>query len=189
MLKKVYAEALTTINAAKYCILIVFIVYFGACAAGWFYHDDLSFFKEPVNQLIEGFKDRNTVTFISKLMMRNLIAAYLTTCLISLWGLIPAVATTVNGLLLGWIIANASGMSPSMLLVLLIPHGILELPAAFIGWGVGIWKGFGYRFTSQTTNYQGRFIKANIVYFTVILPLLLIAAIIEGRYHIYKEFF
>ena len=58
MLKKIYAEALTTINAAKYCILIVVIVYVGASVTGWLYHNDLPFFKEPVNQLIEGFKDK-----------------------------------------------------------------------------------------------------------------------------------
>lgn len=189
MIKNLFTESLTTIYAAKYCILIALIIYICASATGWLYPQNFPFLMEQSRELVEGFIDKNAFTFISKLFARNLIAAYITTCIISLWGFFPASAAISNGLLLGWVIAYASGASSSRIAIMLIPHGVFECPAIVIGWGVGMWKGLGYRFSSMRPSYKERSKKANIVYFTVILPLLFVAAIIEGRYHIYKEFF
>ena len=63
---------------------------------------------------------------------------------------------------------------------------MFEWPAMFIAWGIGLWKGLGYRFTSGELTYSVRFRKVNIVYFTTVTPLLIVAAVIEGRYHISK---
>lgn len=189
MVKNLFTESLATIYAAKYCILIAFIIYTCASTIGWLYPENFPFLKEQARELVEGFIDKNSFTFISKLFIQNLIAAYIATCLISLWGFFPAFAAIVNGLLLGWAIAYASEASYSRLVILLVPHGVFEWPAIIIGWGTGIWKGFGYRFSSNRLTYKERFKKANIVYFTVVLPLLFVAAIIEGRYHIFKDFF
>ena len=189
MIKDMFTESLATIYAAKYCILIALIIYVCASATGWLYPKNFPFLMEQARELFEGFRDKNAFTFISKIFVRNLIAAYITTCIISLWGFFPAAVAISNGLLLGWVIAHVSGASSSKIAIMLIPHGVFEWPAMIIGWGVGIWKGLGYRFSSMRPSYKERFKKANVVYFTVILPLLFAAAIIEGRYHIYKEFF
>ena len=189
MLKQFLTDSFATIYAAKYCILIALIIYVCASVTGWLYPEQFPFLKGLSKELVEGFIDTNSVTFISKLLVRNLIAAYITTCIISLWGFFPASAAISNGLLLGWAIAYASVASHPKIAIMLIPHGIFEWPAAIIGWGVGMWKGLGYRFSSMKFSYKERFIKANVVYFTVIVPMLFVAAIIEGRFHIYREFF
>lgn len=189
MIKNLFAESLATLYAAKYCILIALIIYICASATGWLYPKNSPFLMEQVRELFEGFRDKNAFTFISKIFVRNLIAAYITTCIISLWGFFPSSAAILNGLLLGWVIAHLSGASSYRIAIMLIPHGVFELPAIIIGWGVGMWKGLGYQFSPFRPSYKERFKKANVVYFTVILPLLFAAAIIEGRYHIYKEFF
>jgi predicted permease len=56
-----------------------------------------------------------------------------------------------------------------------------------IAWGVGLWRGVGYRFSETGSTWKDRWETANKIYFTITMPLLFIAAIIEGRYHIFKE--
>jgi len=181
------AESLATINKAKYLILIVFVVYVCSSITGWLYPENFPFLDEQFEKLAERFIGINAITFITKLLIQNLIAAYITTCIISLWGFVPALAAISNGLLLGWAITNAPEPFYTRVVILLVPHGVFEWPAMCIGWGIGMWKGLGYRFSTIRPTYKERFKKANIVYFTVILPLLIVAAIIEGRYHIYRE--
>ena len=187
MVRKLFSESLTTIHAAKYCILIALIIYICASATGWLYPGNFPFLREQGKELAQRFMAMNAFAFISKVFVRNLIAVYLTTCIISLWGFFPALAAILNGLFLGWAIAYASPASYSGIAIMLVPHGVFEWPAVIIGWGVGMWKGLGYRFSSKGLTYKERFKKANIVYFTVILPLLFVAAVIEGRYHIINK--
>ena len=187
MVRKLFSESLTTIHAAKYCILIALIIYICASATGRLYSGSLPLLKEQGKELAERFMAMNAFSFISIVFIKNSIAIYITTCIISLWGFFPALAAIVNGLFLGWAIAYASPASYSGIAIMLVPHGVFEWPAVIIGWGVGMWKGLGYRFSSKGLTYKERFKKANIVYFTVILPLLFVAAVIEGRYHIINK--
>jgi uncharacterized membrane protein SpoIIM required for sporulation len=108
-------------------------------------------------------------------------------CVVVLFGIVPLIIAVLNGLILGWIVAKSPGMSGANFSVMLIPHGIFEWPAMLIAWGIGIWRGFGYRYVGAAGTWKDRWQTANKIFFTVILPLLLIAAIIEGRYHILKE--
>ena len=134
MIKNLFTESLATIYAAKYCILTALIIYVCASATGWLYPKNFPFMMEQARELVEGFIDKNAFTFISKIFVRNLIATYITTCIISLWGLFPASAAISNGLLLGWVIAYASGASSSIIAIMLIPHGVFEWPAMIVGY-------------------------------------------------------
>lgn len=192
MIKKIYANSIATVQAARYCILGVILIYICTIIIGWQFSDSFPFIEKQVRELTKGFVDKSAPVFILKIFARNLVASYMVTCAISLWGFVPAFAAAANGLLLGWVIAavtGPTGMTYSKLAFMLIPHGIFEWPAMLIGWGTGSWKGLGYRFTSGAMTYAERFKKANAVYFTIVFPLLMVAAVIEGRYHIVKQVF
>ncbi len=187
--KKVICENKKTICEAKYSIFIAVIFHLCGLFAGYTIPDSFSFLEESVRELISQFMDKDALTFIFKIFVKNLIAAYFTMCLVALFGLIPAIAALFNGLIIGWLITKAVGVSAAKLAVMLIPHGIFELPAMMIAWGIGIWRGLGYRFSTNLMTYKERFKRANKVFFTLVLPLLLVAAIIEGRYHIFNKLF
>jgi stage II sporulation protein M len=187
IVRKLFAESLATIWDAKYFVLVAFLIYLCAALTGSLFPEYFSFLKNETSELAGKFGGINAVTFLSGILIQNLIAAYMTSCIISIWGLVPVLVAILNGLLLGWSITKAT-LPFSTVITLLLPHGIFEWPAMSIGWGIGTWKGLGYRFSPVRPNYRERFKKANIVYFTVILPLLLVAAIIETRFHIYRQF-
>ncbi len=189
MIKEFYVEAARTLSEAKYCIFFVLFLYCCAFAAGWLRADDLEFFESLTKQLVDKFADKGAVVFILKLFIHNLVATYFTMCIFVLFGLFPVTASVLNGLAVGWIASTASVSTDSNVFLMLAPHGIFEWPAMMIGWGIGLWRGMGYRFSGSNTTYLERLKKANIAYIAFVAPLLFIAAIIEGRYHIVKALF
>jgi len=97
-------------------------------------------------------------------------------------GLMPVINALVNGAILGYVLALASAEAGYGVIFNLLPHGIFELPAIFISlglgarWGMFVFSGKGNR----KKEFSKRFYGSMKVFFTIVLPLLIIAAIIEG---------
>ena len=181
MLNRHYATAFSTLYQARYGILIALLVYTGSCLGGWMYAGALGFLQQAAGSLAGKFTGKGGAAFIFSLFVHNLVATYITMCLITLWGLIPVVTAIANGLILGWIVVTAAGLSPVDAATMLVPHGVFEWPAMIIAWGVGLWRGAGYRFSPDPETYFQRWKRSNQVFFLIVLPLLLLAAIVEGR--------
>ena len=188
-LKVFFSDVKLTISKAKYFVLIAAIIYCSGLVVGLTSPDSFSFFEQIMGELTNEFADRNAADFILKIFAHNLIATYVVICMGVLFGIVPVCAAAFNGLITGWVIAKVSGMSFFEIAIMLFPHGIFEYPAMMLAWGLGIWMGFGYRFSDSQSTRSERWQKATKVFIAVILPLLCIAAIIEGRYHILKEYF
>ena len=187
VVKAFFADALNAISEARNCIFIAMVVYCGAIFVGWAYADNLSFLEKQVKELATLFAGKNATAFIFKIFLHNLIATYVAMCFLILFGLVPTIIAVFNGLILGWIIATAQARTEANIWMMIIPHGLFEWPAMIIAWGIGLWRGGGYRFSDASGTWKERWETAHKVFFTVVLPLLFIAAIIEGRYHIFKE--
>lgn len=147
------------------------------------YADALGFFQQAADSLVGKFSGKGGATFVFSLFVHNLVATYLTMCLFTLWGLFPMVTAIGNGLILGWIAVTAGSSSLVDAAAMLMPHGMFEWPAMMIAWGVGLWRGAGYRFSADPGTYVQRWKRSNHLFFLVVLPLLLLAAIVEGRGH------
>ncbi len=184
LLNRQYTAALTTLYQARYGILIAFLIYAGSCLGGWIYADALSFFQQAASGLAGKFAGQVGSNFIFSLFLHNLVATYIVMCLLTLWGIVPIITAIGNGLLLGWIVVTATGPSWIEAAAMLVPHGIFEWPAMMTAWGVGLWRGAGYRFSVDPGTYFQRWKQSNQVFFLIVLPLLLLAAIVEGRGHL-----
>ena len=187
IIKTYFQDSVKAIAEARTCIYIAIAIYCCAIFVGWTYADNFSFLEDQVKKLAAQFAGKNAITFIFKIFLHNLIATYVAMCFVVLFGAVPAIIAVFNGLILGWVITRSPGGSTANIWLVLIPHGIFEWPAMLIAWGVGLWRGVGYRFSETGSTWKGRWEIANKIYFTITMPLLFIAAIIEGRYHIFKE--
>ncbi len=181
MLKRYAAAVAGSLRQVRYGILAALCVYVvGSLAGGW-YADRLHFLQPAAEGLVDTFQGKGPINFVVSLFLHNLTATYITMCLITLWGVVPLVAAAGNGLLLGWVVVTIIESSPADAAALLVPHGMFEWPAMLTAWGVGLWRGVGYRFDHRPSTYLERWKRANRIYFFVVLPLLLIAAVVEGR--------
>ena len=187
IIKTYYRESLDSVSEARTCIFIAIALYCCAAFLGWTYADNFSFLEDQIKRLAAQFAGKNAIAFIFKIFVHNLIATYVAMCFVVLFGVVPTIIAVINGLILGWIIAKSPGGATANIWLVLIPHGIFEWPAMMISWGVGLWRGVGYRFSQTGSTWKQRWETANKIYFTITMPLLFIAAVIEGRYNIFKE--
>jgi len=92
----------------------------------------------------------------------------------------PVLSALVNGYVLGFVASKVSAGSGFFVLWRLLPHGIFELPALFISLGLGLKLGT-FVFQKKKLKTLREYLFETIrVFFFIIIPLLIIAAIIEG---------
>jgi stage II sporulation protein M len=113
--------------------------------------------------------------------------AFKTLCAILLGlflGIVPVIFLVANGVALGVALSistQARGLWPSVLAIL--PHGIFELPAVFLGTSIGLLIGAqtAQRLAGRAEISIGAEVLQGVKYFcSVIVPLLLVAAFVEA---------
>jgi len=95
-------------------------------------------------------------------------------------GIFPVVTSILNGYLLGFVASEVVQSNGISVLWRLLPHGIFELPALFISLGLGIKLGSFVLEKNKIKTLKIYLIKSLKAFFFVIIPLLIIAAIIES---------
>lgn len=143
--------------------------------------------KLMIRKLVLATKDLNWLDLISYIFTNNLVVSITAVIFGSLFCLAPLIITVFNGYVLGYVVKitiQELGFSGGIAsLWRLLPHGIFEIPAIIISLALGFKLGVSF-FNSLNKNslrfFLNDFWKAVRAIFYVILPLLIIAAIIEG---------
>jgi stage II sporulation protein M len=128
--------------------------------------------------LINIFEGRSMFEVITMIFLNNAKAALLSILLGVFFGIFPVAVLIVNGYLVGFTGRIASEEFGLSIMLRLIPHGIFELPAILISVGLGL--KMGMVLLKERKEFKKEFKKAIKFYLLVILPLLLIASIVEG---------
>ena len=184
-IRRIYGRSATTLWDARHSLGLAGLIFATGCLLGAVFQEDLGFLQAQVEALLQKFSNQTAPAFIGKIFLHNLLAAYIGMCLLTLFGLVPAAV----GLLIGWFAASFMPQHGPEIILMLLPHGLFEIPAVIIAWGIGIWRGAGYRLTSSSPSALERWQQANLVFMSMVLPLLLLAAVVEGRYHIARALF
>ena len=136
----------------------------------------LEFMKELLSKT-EGMGGFELMRFI---FLNNVQSSFLSIVLGFFLGIFPMLATITNGYLLGIVslmVVNSDGV---LSLWRLLPHGIFELPAIFVSFGLGIKFGTFIFEKKKKKKFKEYFWNSLRVFLTIVFPLLIIAAIIEG---------
>jgi stage II sporulation protein M len=86
----------------------------------------------------------------------------------------------INGAVLGYVFSRVYVLYGASDFWRILPHGIFELPAIFIALGLGVKLGFFIFSGNIKQEFLRRFYYSFLVFLFVVVPLLIIAAIIEG---------
>jgi uncharacterized membrane protein SpoIIM required for sporulation len=172
--------------ALRFYLLFVCILFGGAVVFGY-----MGFLSEVFNeslawleQLSEGIEDYTLLypswliflAFFVVIFLNNAFTCFLNIITGPLIGIFPLFSAVINGGLLGWL-AHEEGL---FVFLVVVPHGIFELPAYFLSVAIGlklareVLKPKGERQLRITLGESFR------VYLRLIVPLLIIAAIIES---------
>lgn len=144
------------------------------------------FFTEQITkileQLVRQVEGKNAVQIISFIFLNNLKASFLSLFLGLFLCLFPLSALIVNGYVAGFVSRTAVSKEGILILWRLFPHGIFELPAVLVSMGLGLKLGMipfkGKK--DMIKEIKKELIDASKFFILIIIPLLIIAAIIEG---------
>lgn len=136
---------------------------------------------EVINELISKTEDMYGFQLIGFIFLNNLYASFVGLSAGILLGILPVIFSIYNGYILGFVASIVVERTGSFFILWrLFPHGIFELPAVFISLGLGLRFGtifFEYKKKNYLKDYLLSCIKTFLL---IIIPLLIIAAIIEG---------
>lgn len=142
------------------------------------------FFQEFIKQLIENLaektKDMGFFQLFLFILENNVMTAFLGLLLGLILGLLPLLLVMFNGYVLGFVSGKVAGVEGSGVLLRLLPHGIFEIPALVISLGLGLKLGM-FLFSRKPGKQLAYDLENSLrVFIFVIIPLLLIAGLIEA---------
>ncbi len=182
-LKREYKQCWKYLRESRKFIYGVVILFFWFSLIGFFVPasdaltQEILKFIEGLLEMTRGMSGFELTEFI---FLNNVQSGLIGMIFGVLLGIIPILATIVNGYLLGFV-ANMSVAENGILsLWRILPHGIFELPAIFLSFGLGIKLGTFILQKKKIESFKDYFLNSLRVFFFVILPLLIVAAIIEG---------
>ncbi|MEK6818729.1 MAG: stage II sporulation protein M [Nanoarchaeota archaeon] len=174
--KKQFNEAILYLKESKkyiYCSILIFLI---GILFGIIFKDNLSFLDSKLKELILKSVSLNPLERIFFILQNNLQISIFSIIIGTFFGIFVILICFYNGIVIGYVISKYTASLTD--LWRLIPHGIFELPAVFISFGLGIKLGFSL-ISKNKTFKENLYSSANTL-LLVIIPLLIIAAIIEG---------
>lgn len=133
-----------------------------------------------IEELLEKTQDMSQPELISFIFFNNLQSSFFGIVLGIFLGFIPILFAISNGYLLGFVAAIAVSEGGFLTLWRVFPHGIFELPAVFISLGLGVKLGSFIFQKNKSGSFKKYLFNSLRVFLLVVLPLLVVAAIIEG---------
>ena len=185
------SESFSYIHSSRryiYSIVLIFILFaiFGAfLPVPDFIVNSIN---EFIKKMVEQTASLNAPELIIFILKNNVFASLYGLFLGILFGFVPVVIAMANGYVLGYVSKLATKGGGILVLWKLLPHGIFELFAVLVSLGLGL--GLGAKlvvysnqsksFKEFLLNLKKELILCIKTFICVILPLLVIAAIIEG---------
>jgi len=182
-LKEEYIKSLNYIKDIKTFIFIVILVFFLFVFIGYFIpapeylETEILRFIQELLEKIEGMSHTQLIRFI---FFNNLTSSFLAMILGFFLGIFPLISSISNGYILGFISSLSVQNEGLSVLYRLLPHGIFELPAIFISLAMGLKIGTFIFRKNRKIPLKEYFLNSLRTFILIVIPLLIIAAIIEG---------
>jgi len=175
-------ESFSYLKLTRNYIYFAVVLFFVSAFVGFLFPENFSFFEQFLRELADKVNDLSLLGLMWFILQNNVTSAFTAIIFGIFLGVFPVINALLNGAVLGYVFSKASAVGGFSVILLLLPHGIFELPAVFIALGLGIRLGmfiFAPR-GKKGKEFRDRLWGSLKVFFTIVLPLLIIAAIIEG---------
>lgn len=141
------SELLGSLNylreSANYIYLVI-ILFVASALGGFFFAGRLGFLDEVLKGLVDRASGLSFSELVIFILQNNLQASVLALGLGIFMGVFPVIDSIGNGVIIGYVLRKSWEVSGAMDFWKLVPHGIFELPAVFISFGLGIKLGWGF---------------------------------------------
>jgi stage II sporulation protein M len=195
-LKGQFKESLNFLNKTKNYVFAAIAIFFASSISGFMNADQLANLINPLlQQILEKTINLSGFELFVFIFQNNVASAFFSLIGGIILGIFSFWALFGNGLLLGYVLNRVYIATGSVMdFWKIFPHGIFELPAIFISVGLGIRLGFFFLYadykkedfwSALKNSFLKTFYNCINVFFFIILPLLLIAAVIETLFIVF----
>lgn len=179
-LKPQLYESWNYIKESKAYIYSVIIIFAISLFYGAIFHDQLNFLSEYITNIIKLTENLSGIKLIAFILNNNIISSFFGLFFGILFGFFSIFNTLFNGIMIGFVLEKVSSTSGILQIWRLFPHGIFELPAIFVSLGLGLKLGT-FVFKKDKIKTLKEYLRLSwITFLLIVIPLLVIAAIIEG---------
>ncbi|MEK6760311.1 MAG: stage II sporulation protein M [Nanoarchaeota archaeon] len=182
-LTRIYRESFDYIHDSKNFIYLAIGIFFGASLISFLLPVPQSIvgqILEFVRQLLEETSGMGQLDLIRFIFLNNLQSSFIGLAFGVLLGIFPALILIVNGYILGFVASVSVQNEGILVLWRLFPHGIFELPAVFISTGLGLKFGTFIFQKNKGDSFRKYLWNSLQAFLLIVVPLLIVAAIIEG---------
>ena len=178
-----YKKSFSYIRESKKFIYSIILIFFIFALVGFFVPLPVEIKTQLFNylkELLGKISGLSTFEMIKFIFLNNIQSSFFGLFLGFFFGIFSVLVSIVNGFILGFIASLTVSNGGVLSLWRIFPHGIFELPAVFISLGLGMKFGTFFFAKKPWKTFKEYFWNSIRVFLTIVLPLLIIAAIIEG---------
>lgn len=172
---KIISEALVSMFSLRRHILFAVAVFAVGAIAGTAITPWPDAMIQSLLALAQELKLKSWFALTLFILCKNAMAALLAILGGFLLGILPFVAALTNGMVLG----RTAVLYPESFW-LILPHGVFELTAIFMAWGMGFWCAGWIRERPRLKRIQRRAATSLYLFTIIVLPMLTVAAAIEA---------
>ena len=175
-----FKESLNYVSESRKFVYFAIVLFVLSGIIGFIFADRLDFIEKILKMLVDKTQGLNAFELVTFIFFNNAQSSFLAIIFGIVLGIAPAINAVANGTVIGYVLSkvyDANGISEFWRL---LPHGVFELPAIFISLVLGIRLGMCIFVKDVRKEFIKRLVLSLKSFLTIILPLLIIAAIIEG---------
>jgi stage II sporulation protein M len=182
-IKEQYKKSFEFLKESKIFVFSVIILFFVFVLIGFFVSAPESVaeqIRKFIEELLKQTEGMSATELIGFIISNNLQTSFFGMIFGVILGIFPLLLIMSNGYLLGFVSKLSVQTDGFLSLWRLLPHGIFELPAVFISLGLGMKIGSFIFQKKKLKSFKKYFLNSLRVFFFIVIPLLIIAGIIEG---------
>ncbi|MEK6919236.1 MAG: stage II sporulation protein M [Nanoarchaeota archaeon] len=168
------------VESKNYFLFILFLFFFSSFIGVVYPH----FFSDQIQvyltSLFDQVKDFGFWRLFLFIINNNVSSAFWSFFAGLAFGFFPIFVSVANGYVLGFVAGKTVSLAGPSVLLRLLPHGIFELPAIFISSSLGVRVGFSFFTHDGRKNFKHIFIQSVLVFLRFVIPLLIVAGLIEA---------
>jgi|APSaa5957512622_1039677.scaffolds.fasta_scaffold17449_4 stage II sporulation protein M len=181
--KENYSKSWKHLLESKKFIWYAFVLFLISALIGFIFPTPeflRTYLIEMIQNLTGQLEGLNGFEITRYIFFNNLKASFFAAILGIVFGVFPLFVVLSNGYLIGFVSKIVTAQEGIFVLWRLLPHGIFEIPAVLISIGLGLKLGSISFQLKKYQNIKKEFIELLRVFVFIVLPLLIVAAIIEG---------
>lgn len=175
-----FDEAIDYLKESKNYAIAIGLIFACGLITGFVFSGNFSFLDEFLKEIMQKIEGMNAFELILFILGNNAKSAFSGMVFGLVLGIFPVIVSMFNGILLGYVMKGVWINDGFGQIWRILPHGIFELPAVFISLGLGLKLGMTIFSKRKKGEFLRRVKNSALIFLSVVVPLLVIAAVIEG---------